>query len=314
MGVAASCSSGDGKKREMPSSGGGPGDGGGAGDAGNNGGAVSRGGTGGAAAGGTAGVAPTAATGGAAEGGAGGSSEPVSNAGQGGAGLAQGGAGGADLEQGGASGVGASAGQGGAGGAMCCDAGDYHASSNQFPQDVCAAWVPVDTADPEEPALSAGLLRVSTSTNAENQYYGVNAPNLGYPAKFVVEARMQLISGSAATPSRAPAFVGFVLGPALQKNLLQIANGEIFLLSAENTKAASAAVATTDALHVYRMEVDTALGTVEVFYDGQSKLTGVTFADPNGGTPYVNFGEGSNFATGTSDWDYVTHNAYVCAE
>jgi hypothetical protein len=297
LGVAASCSGSDGKKREASS--GGQADAGGAGATAN------------VAGGPTAGVAGSLATaggtgapvgGGATEGGAGGSPALVSNSGQGGVGLAE-------VESGGASGVGGAAGQG----SQCCDAGDYHASSNQFPQDVCSAWVPVDTADPEEPALNAGLLRVSTSTNAENQYYGVYAPNLGWPAKFVAEARMQLISGSASVASRAPAFVGFVLGPNHQKNLLQIANGEIFLLSAENTKAASAAVATTDALHVYRVEVDTALGTVEVFYDGQSKLTGATFTDPNGGSQYVNFGEGSTFATGTSDWAYVTHNAYVCA-
>jgi hypothetical protein len=304
LGVAASCSSSDDKKREMPSSGG-QDDAAGAGAAGK----VGGGGTAAAAAGGrvTAGGAD-AASGNAAEGGAGAS--PVSSAGQGG----DSGQGGAGVAQGGASGVGALAGQSGAGGGACCDAGDYHASSNLFPQEVCGAWAQVDTADPEEPALNAGLLRVATSTNAENQYYGVYAPNLGWPAKFVVEARMQLISGSASTASRAPAVVGFALGPNHQKNALEIASGEIFLLSAENTKAASAAVVTTDALHVYRVEVDTSLGTVEVFYDGQSKLTGVTFSDPNASPQYVSFGEGSIYATGTSDWDYVTHNAYVCAE
>jgi hypothetical protein len=294
LGVAASCSASDDKRQEMPAGGAGSGgaDSGGnlsGGDAAGAG-AVAQGGAGGRSSGGSA------------EGGGG--NPAVSNAGQAGAGS----------EHGGASGAGASAGQGGAGGSVCCDAGDYHASSNQFPQDVCSAWAQVDTAEPEEPALSAGLLRVSTSTDTENQYYGVYAPNVGYPAKLVVEARMQLISGSASTPSRAPAFVGFVLGPDHQKNMLQIASGEIFLLSAENTKAASAAVATTDALHVYRIEVDTGLGTVEVFYDGQSKLTGVTFTDPNASPQYVAFGEGSTYATGTSDWDYVTHNAYVCGE
>lgn len=310
LAVTASCSSGDEKKRE-PSSGGD--DAGGAGDSGS-GGSVARAGTGGAAAGGTAGVAAAAATGGASEAGAGGGTEQVANAGQGGAVLVQGGAGGADVEQGGAGGVGASAGQGGAGGALCCDAGDYHANSNQLPQDVCSAWVLVDNADPEQPLLSGGLLRVSTSTNAENQYYTVQAPNLAWPSKLVVEARLRLISGSASTASRAPAFVGFVYGSTHQKNLLQIADGEIFLLTGENTKAVGAAVTTTDALHVYRVEVDTTAGTIEVFYDGQSKLTGVTFVDPSASTDYVSFGEGSNFATGASDWDYVTHNAYVCAE
>ena len=55
------------------------------------------------------------------------------------------------------------------------------------------------------------------------------------------------------------------------------------------------------------------LGTVEVFYDSQSTLTGKTFADPGASPDFVYFGEGSVFGTGTSDWAYVTHNAFTCA-
>ena len=82
----------------------------------------------------------------------------------------------------------------------------------------------------------------------------------------------------------------------------------------ENVAGASAAVTTTDALHVYRLEVDTETGSIEVFFDGVSKLTGKTYTDPNNSPPYILFGEGSLFATGISDWDYVTHNAYVCGD
>ena len=53
---------------------------------------------------------------------------------------------------------------------------------------------------------------------------------------------------------------------------------------------------------------------LEVFYDGGSKLKGTTFVDPNGSPPYILFGEASLFATGISDWDYVTHNAFQCAQ
>jgi hypothetical protein len=209
---------------------------------------------------------------------------------------------------GGASGPG---GAGGAGGAACCSTSSYQASSQLLPNAVCSGWELVNGADTELPQLPGGYLRLSTSTVAENQYYKVAPEGLKAPAKLVIEARMQLISGSASAAYRAPANFGFVLDG--KKNLLMIADGEIFILSAENTKGTSAAVATTDAMHVYRMEVDTALGTVEVFYDGVSKLTGSTFADPNGTPNFLYFGDGSLFGTGVSDWAYFTHNADACA-
>ena len=181
-----------------------------------------------------------------------------------------------------------------------------------MPNAVCSGWELVNNANTELPELLGGYLRLSTSTVAENQYYMVPPEGLKTPAKLVIEARMQLISGSASTAYRAPANFGFVL--STKKNLLMIANGEIFILTGENTKGASAAVATTDAMHVYRMEVDTALGNVEVFYDDVSKLTGSTFADPNGSPDFLYFGDGSLYGTGVSDWAYFTHNADACAD
>ena len=203
-------------------------------------------------------------------------------------------------------------GNGGAGGAACCSTSAYQSSSQLLPTDVCSGWQLVNNADTEVPQLLGGYLRLSTSTVAENQYYMVPAEGLKVPAKLVLEARMQLVSGSASVAHRAPANFGFVLNN--QKNLLMIGSGEIFLLSAENTKGASAAVATTDGFHVYRLEVDTALGNVEVFYDGVSKLTGKTFAEPTVAPDFLYFGDGSLYGTSVSDWAYFTHNADACAD
>jgi hypothetical protein len=267
-----------------------------------------RGGSGGAGVGGTAGsraVGGDASSGsGALVGGAGGSAAGDGNvggqtltAGQGGIGESLAGGGGAD--------------NGGAGGAACCSTSAYQSSSQLLPTDVCSGWQLVNSANPEVPQLLGGYLRLSTSTVAENQYYMVPPEGLKVPAKLVIESRMQLISGSASAAYRAPANFGFVLND--QKNLLMIGSGEIFILSAENTKGASAAVATTDGFHVYRMEVDTALGNVEVFYDGVSKLTGKTFAEPSAAPDFLYFGDGSIYGTGVSDWAYFTHNADACS-
>ena len=171
-----------------------------------------------------------------------------------------------------AAGAAAVGGADGRGGAACCEASEFRASSQVLPHVACPAWQLIDSAEPEEPGFVASGLRLSTSTNAENLYYAVASDNLSVPSTLVIEARVKLISGSSSTASRAPASFGFSYGGTHQKNLLQIANGSIFLLSSENVAGASASVATTDDFHVYRLEVDTETGSIEVFYDGGSKL------------------------------------------
>lgn len=300
VGVAASCGS-SGEKQAV--AGGGDDQGGAGGEAGASGGRAGSAGS--TANSGSAGTAGSLAGGGdaggggvASGGGAGGSAAGEGNAsGQGGVGQG----GGEPL-----------AGNGGAGGAACCSTSSYQSSSQLLPSEVCSGWQLVNSGDTEAPQLLGGYLRLSTSTVAENQYYMVPPEGLKVPAKLVLEARMQLISGSASVAYRAPANFGFVLNN--QKNLLMIGSGEIFILSAENTKGASAAVATSDGLHVYRMEVDTGLGNVEVFYDGVSKLTGKTFAEPSAAPDFLYFGDGSLYGTGVSDWAYFTHNADACAD
>lgn len=247
---------------------------------------------------------------------------PSGEAGAGGfAGVSTGGApdaGGASADAGAPSGEGGASGAavGGQGGAnsVCCDpVVTYQASSSLLPSDVCQAWTLIDNAAPEEALLNGGYLHIETSADGENLYYQHGAANLTVPATLTVEARMKLTSGSGAVAHRGPAGLGVSYGPTHQKNLLFIAAGEIFILSGENVKGAAAAVATTDDFHVYKMVFDTTQNTVEVFYDGVSKLTGSTFVDPSAAPSYVYFGEATSFGHGSSDWDYVTHNAYTCA-
>ena len=85
-------------------------------------------------------------------------------------------------------------------------------------------------------------------------YYSQSA--LILPAQLVIEARMRL-GGGTGNASRGPAFVGFRYGPDKRKNSLYITTSEIFLLSDENVKGASASFATTDAMHTYRIVANT---------------------------------------------------------
>lgn len=306
LGVAASCGS---SSEKQVVAGGGDDQGGAGGDRDPSGGRA-----GGAGKGGSAGSVATAGTAGSlTSGGDAGGGGVASSGGAEGNAAGEGNASG----QGGAAGQGGSdavAGAGGAGGAGCCSTSAYQSSSQLLPTAVCSGWELVNNANTEVPQLLGGYLRLSTSTVAENQYYRVVSDALTVPAKLVIEARMQLISGSASTVYRAPANFSFILNKLT--NSLMIGNGEIFILSAENTKGAAAAVATTDGFHVYRMEVDTALGNVEVFYDGVSKLTGKAFAGAAASLNsfYFYFGDGSIYGTSVSDWAYVTHNVDTCAD
>lgn len=182
------------------------------------------------------------------------------------------------------------------------------------PDTDCAPWTLVNTADVETPSVAAGELTLGTSANAENMFYSHLDTDLlaPPPATVIIEARARLVSGASSTGHRGPASVGFRLGSDLKKNSLYLVDGEIFLLSDENVKGPSAQLATTDAFHTYRLEVDTTTGAITVFRDGTSVLTGMTFPEPAvGSTPGILFGDPTVFAHGTSAWTSVSHNAHT---
>jgi hypothetical protein len=127
---------------------------------------------------------------------------------------------------------------------------------------------------------------------------------------MVIEARLRFVSGTTSHVARAPVVVAFTVSPTVG-NALLIGADEIFLLAADLVRGASAAVDTNDAFHTYRIEVNTSTGAIDVFYDGSFLLSGTTFSDvaTHGSVARVSFGEGSIFATGTTEWEFVRHNA-----
>lgn len=122
---------------------------------------------------------------------------------------------------------------------------------------------------------------------------------------------MRFVSGASTNAARTVAAVGFRIGANRKRNTLHIADGDIFLLTDTSTKGNTASVATKDALHTYRIEVDTGTGAITVFRDGASTLTGSTFEIADGLTPTILFGDASGSAGGTSEWASVSHNAHT---
>jgi len=187
----------------------------------------------------------------------------------------------------------------------------WDAGSGLTPEQSCPAWMLTDDAPGADPVLANGVLTLSTAANAEDMFYTQGIP-LPAPDPIVIEARVQLSSGSSSFDNRGPVAVGVTTSPNTGAFLFLDA-GQMFLTADGDVRGASASVDTEGAPHTYRMEV-TAAGFVTVAYDGTTKLAGHTFmnAAAFGPTPRVLWGEGSVLAFGTEAWTSLRHNAAAC--
>ena len=160
----------------------------------------------------------------------------------------------------------------------------------------------------DNPVLANGSVTLRTRANAENLAYRMTAPAIQAGNLVSLRFRMQFVADSANAPWRTGAGVAFSFGRTRTKNTLYIDDGEIFLLSAENTRGASAMVATSDAMHDYVIEVNRGTGAVQVLRDGSPVLTGSLFITA---TDTILFGDISQEATGESRWASFEHTAWA---
>lgn|GEM_PF-6548428 len=179
-----------------------------------------------------------------------------------------------------------------------------------LPEDACVPWTLNNTSNPEAPVLAGGVLTLANNSNGEAMYYSHVAAVLAMPDILVIEAQMKFESGSSQGPSRSGADVAFSLDDN-RKNLFFIGDDVIFLLSAENTRGPSYAAPTKDAMHTYRMEVNTKTGGITVFRDNVSVITGNTFVSPYAVARAISWGDASLIARATSVWGAVSHNALI---
>ena len=185
-------------------------------------------------------------------------------------------------------------------------------ASAGLPSAACTAWTLVDTSAAKDPVIGGGLMTLATDANTENMYWRQDAADLITPATLVLEFQLRMIAGSSSNTTRAPSNVVIRYGAPLRTAALHIGTTEAFLTSADLTKGQSATVATTDALHTYRVSIDTASHAITVSRDGSPIVTGTAYVELDGAaTKSIYFGEASNLATGSSMWGSVTHNAHA---
>ena len=191
----------------------------------------------------------------------------------------------------------------------------WEASSGLLPDEICQPFGLEDTATPEEPVLGATFLTISTDVDAEHMGYFHSGADVSFTDPLVIEARLRVLSGSGVVTFRAPVEILFTLSPEFG-NALYLDVDEIYVLSDNTTKGDSAVVDTDGAFHTYRIEVVVGGlndGDFEVYYDGVLTLTGTSFLSlpANGLEPRVSWGARTSFFHGTSEWEYLEHNAAV---
>jgi hypothetical protein len=182
----------------------------------------------------------------------------------------------------------------------------WEGSSGQTPGSSC--WS--EYIDPNGTVtFGGGAMTISTSSDGQNVYWYQSGSQIAFPPTIVFEARVKFLSGSTSHVSRAPVVILIETAP-LVGTMLCVGADDVFILSDDITRGASAVVDTDGGFHTYRVIITGS--SVSVEYDGAPLLSGSTFFNGAGffaGTERFLFGEGTSYAYGSSAWEYVEHNS-----
>jgi PEP-CTERM motif len=187
---------------------------------------------------------------------------------------------------------------------------DWEASSGQLPEQISPPYAITSNGNAMH-ALSNGSLTISTVANSDQFYYTQSGPTIDTSKAFYIEATVRFVSGQTSDVSRAPIDIGFTTAAGVGIDLW-IAQGKVFFDTGQLVAGPSVSVDTSAAFHTYRLDYD-GNGGVSLEYDGTQILTGHTYASLNdfGSTERIVWGDGSVFASGTSQWQSFVQDALV---
>ncbi len=188
----------------------------------------------------------------------------------------------------------------------------WSATGGLTPDVAVPQWDLVDNANPENPALSAGVLTLGGTAVAEQMYYSMTGSNTDFSSGpiYWLEARLRVNTQSlTAGWWRGPVTMGIGFdGGGLA--IFELRRDSIFLRNGDNSVGAiNNAVDTDTDFHTWRMEVlgSTAGSIVNVYQDGNLVLS--DNAVYNFGAGYrVFWGDSSVIAGGRSEWTDVSTN------
>lgn len=193
----------------------------------------------------------------------------------------------------------------------------WQAGSGQLPDAAGIGWVLTDSASPENPDLSGGVLTLQTSAQSETMQYSLTgtALDLDVATPYWIEGTMRFDSGSqAAGWWRAPATLGIRVANGVMATL-DIRRDLIFIRQGDNTLGQQIAVDTDDDFHTYRLEMhgSSAGSLVRVYQDGLLVLSDNAAWDTTS-SAIVFWGESSTLATGRHQWTEVATNLAAVPE
>lgn len=184
---------------------------------------------------------------------------------------------------------------------------DWDGNTGILPDALVRPYTLTDTADPEEPVLSSGVLTLSTSEDAETMGYILGEDDLDIPDPWVIEFEMRHVAGTA-VGVRLPSQI-FVTTAPDTGTLFQIGADIFYLTTTGGVQGATSNLDTDDGFHTYRLEVFSN-GDVDVYYDDVLTLEDVVYVDAgnNGPTRRIGFGVASIATSGTSEWRTFFHD------
>lgn len=186
---------------------------------------------------------------------------------------------------------------------------EWHASSGLLPNEIHPMW-DAFLANPDTADLSGGVLTLSTSAHSELAFYGHIEPLVNTSEPFFIEVRLRYVSGQTSNTARAPIVLGLIFAPSMGQ-LLQIDKDQVFFNTGGLVAGQKVNVDTDDDFHTYRIEYD-GIDEQRLSYDGEEILIGKTWSSAgNGNQQRVFWGDGTSLASGTSEWQFVRHNALV---
>ncbi len=190
-----------------------------------------------------------------------------------------------------------------------CYNASWYGSSQALPELTCPEWELVRLNGSPTPFMIGDTLSIVMSDISQDCFYRQTADALSIPDIWVIEFRMQYVSGSTISTTQAPLTIMFVR-PGETGNMLWIGTDQIFMWSAPNVVTPSVSLDTDDAFHTYRVEVEIS-GAIRVYYDNVLTITGNTFNWSVLGPASINWGDGSPSSQASTKWTMFRHNGFI---
>lgn len=191
----------------------------------------------------------------------------------------------------------------------------WRAGDGVLPTQACAPWTLVDQANPEPALLNGDGLTLATNTNADNIWFTQAADALDPGPVWTLTADVRIDRAASTRVNRTGAAIEVGLGATNSMIYLFIDVDAVFLGGAGGEggpRGRTVAATTTDRLHEYRLVIDRAAATVDVYRDGVLILSdeGVVTATPVL-RHSLRWGDLSSYANGISQWGSFSHDGHA---